>query len=71
MIRYAKKSLSDLIYYIMVHKIYGMRFYSVTGIGASELSEVYPGSSYQDINIYLNNGYIEISKEEFEANMEI
>lgn len=55
----------------MVHKIYGMRFYSVTGIGASELSEVYPGSSYQDINIYLNNGYIEISKEEFEANMEI
>ena len=71
MIRYAKRVLTNLTYYILVHKLHGMRYYSMTENGSSELSEFHIGTLYNDINNYFRAGYTEISKEEFEANMEI
>lgn len=70
MTRYAKKMCDNIAYYISVTDDNVLHFYEINRRFVSNLKGPFRGANY-NMSLYLDDGYQEITKEEFEAISEL
>lgn len=67
--RYAKYIKTEISHYIVICQDTGLSYYCIDKFGVSEL--LGPYHEIKNFDMYINRGYTEISKEEFEAYLEL